>query len=250
MNPAGEGRAIGSPLPLSIAPLTTVAGARGLRTTPRAVASPDTVEGGTSLLSRASCLSMSPLKPLPSWEQRPLFLLGAEPLSGPWWFLQRVLAADSAQCWGWGCLCRGSSRQRGLGHTSHPSAGPGRGRMAPFMAQPEILFGTHPSHEVPSHGQALGVVGEKHPLISFLFVQTHEPSWSRRVMPPAGKPQRRGGCPASVSFPAGVAGPARQMAQRLAEMSAGARSSWLHPYPGQEQRCRAAWGAHGRQMRQ
>lgn len=74
-----------------------------------------------------------------------------------------------------------------------------------------------------------GSGGEASPYLSSLCANT-QLSRSLCAMPSAGKPQRQGGCPASVSFPAGVAGPARQMAQRLAEMNAGARSSWLHPY--------------------
>lgn len=103
--------------------------------------------------------------------------------------------------------------------------------MAPFRSH----VGACSAREVPSRAGLRGM-GRSLPYL-LPFVQTHEPAWSRRVMPPAGKPQRRGGCPASVSFPAGVAGPARQMAPRLAETSGGARSSWLHPHPGQERSC-------------
>lgn len=178
---------------------------------------------------------VSPLTPLPSWEQRALCPPGGSSSCS-------LVLVDT-------CVGAGSRRSAvlgmgtALGHPAErlgthisPLPGPGSGPMAPFRALPSstwvpaLLRGAQAR---PGSGGG----GRKHPLISSPFVQTHEPSWSRRAMPPAGKPQRRGGCPASVSFPAGVAGPARQMAPRLAETSAGARSSWLHPYPGQERRC-------------
>jgi len=106
---------------------------------------------------------MSALKTLPSWEQRPPCPLRGEPLSGPRWFLHRALAADSAQCWGWGCLCcaaHWTTLAEGLGADISP---PCWSRERSHVSVP---VGTHPSQEVPSHGRASGAVGEKHPLIS------------------------------------------------------------------------------------
>lgn len=64
------------------------------------------------------------------------------------------------------CAVPWSAQAEGLGASRLP-AGQRRCGMAPFITLPEIHIGTRPSHEVPSHGQASGAVGEKHPLISF-----------------------------------------------------------------------------------